>query len=114
MITKIEKSNYLNALIKKVYVVLSMEVALVSVTKGLAQFDISVPVPDEIKLPYFEGVLARGSIPFGVRSINTAFSDITELVEGSIPTSVTHLYSIRRTSRIYDGSIIDPSCTCAN
>ena len=61
-------------------------------TISVHKFDIPEPVPEMVELPPFQGSIQPGSIPSQVKRLDMAWSLVTELVEGAIPDSVTHLW----------------------
>lgn len=60
-------------------------------TGSVHKFYIPEPVPEMVVLPMFEGSIGAGSIPPQVKRLK-CLSMVTELVEGAIPNSVTHLF----------------------
>lgn len=73
-----------------------MQVSLVK--SQYVEFNIPEPVPEAIILPNFNGTIRPGSIPSQVKRIDAVQGTITELLPGSIPDSVTHLYLEELTS----------------
>lgn len=67
-----------------------MRVSL-SATSLPIKFNICDPAPETIELPPFKGILSSGSIPQGVKQLDTSAATLEGIEEGAIPDSVTHL-----------------------
>lgn len=87
-----------------------MKITVAKVTDAHVYFTISEPTPEVIDLPVFhrkgfEGSIAPGSIPHGVKQIDAASVTLGKLEAGAIPDSVTHLHLVT----LNDKMVIPPS-----
>lgn len=92
--------NCLSRLLQGLPITSIMRVTVSSIRDGQVWFNIPQPIPEVIRLPYFTGLIAPGSIPNGVKQVSATSHVVRELLPGAIPDSVTHLYLIYLSSKI--------------